>query len=65
MSKFAKATVTITCEIHVAATWGDECTIAQVYAQAETEALNAINNALRTRVTIIGTPKLQAIVAER
>lgn len=65
MGTIATAKVTLTVEIQVSSTWGDDCAISQVYDQAEKAARGAIVNAIGSRVTIIGTPKVEAIMVTR
>ncbi len=40
----AKAYVTLTVEVECKGPWGADCTIAQVYEQAEDEAKNILNS---------------------
>ena len=40
--RFAKATVRVTLEMYVTGSWGDDCTVGQVYKQAEEEAIGML-----------------------
>ncbi len=66
MSKMttARAVVTVTLELRVSGSWGEDCTIAQVYRQAEASARGIIRNKLGTDVQIKGEPKVTAVMAE-
>lgn len=65
--RYATAQVTLTLEINVRSTWGADCSMDQVYKQAEAEALGAIRNHLepKAHVRVIGTPTVTAILATR
>lgn len=65
MGATAKATVTLTVEVQIGSTWGDDCKLSQVYDQAKTEAINAVRNTFQSYVTIIGVPEVKAIVTHR
>lgn len=69
--KTASARVTVTIEIDVRASWGDDCRVGQVHDQASREALGQLRqlieadgHALR-QMRIVGTPKVVAILATR
>jgi hypothetical protein len=66
------ATVQLTLEIKVGDSWGGDCAMDQVYKQARDSAVGMINEALRagkpalqTRIKIVGTPSISAVVVER
>lgn len=66
------ATVQLTLEIKVGDGWGGDCDMDQVYKQARDSAVGMINEALRagkeslqTRIKIVGTPLVSAVVVER
>jgi hypothetical protein len=67
----AHARVTLTVEIAVHSSWGEKCDLAQVYQQAEREAREHLDryfnsNAGRDcKCTIVGRPKIDAIIVER
>ena len=67
------ARVTLTLEIEVESTWGDDCTVGQVYKQAQDGAMGTISqmvaasgvNKYRERVRVIGKSKIDAVIAPR
>lgn len=66
------ATVQLTLEIKVGDGWGGDCAMDQVYKQARDSAVGMIKEALRsgkeslqTRIKIVGTPSVSAVVVER
>lgn len=58
----ASVKVTLTVEIEVRGKWGDDCSLSQVYRQAEEAARGQIRNAVGRFGTIVGTPKIEAVV---
>jgi len=70
----AKATVRVTLEVRLLQGWGDDCTVSQVFGQGSREALQKVRNLLVDEkgallssargITILGDPKVMAIVAE-
>lgn len=66
MSTFgATAKVQVTLEIDAGSSWGPECTVSQVRDQAGRESLQrltAVLAAAKTRVKIIGEPKVIAVM---
>jgi hypothetical protein len=58
------ARVQVTVEITAGGTWGQDCTLDQVFRQATEEAIGKIRRELE-RVDIIGEPKVLAITTER
>jgi hypothetical protein len=65
MGATATARVTLTVEIDIGSTWGDDCKLSQVYDQAKEQAVTAVKNVFQSRVTIIGVPTVNAIVTHR
>ena len=63
----AKARVQITVEVE-ASSWGEDCSIGQLYKQAAESARGTLIAALKPgehgRVTIIGEPKVIGIITE-
>lgn len=63
MSNVTKAKVTMTVEVDVPSTWGDECPISQVRDQATTEAKAMVcQSAMRGNIKIIGEPEVVALM---
>jgi hypothetical protein len=65
MSTIARAKVTLTVEIEVGSTWGDDCSLSQVYDQAARETIQAVKNIFQRRVTIIGEPTVDAVMVRK
>lgn len=59
----AVARVTVTLEIDAASSWGDDCTIAQVYKQAADDAVGRVRSLFNERdaMRIVGDVKVNAI----
>jgi len=57
MSTFTTATVTVSLEIRVNDSWGDNCTVAQVKKQAADSANGILRRAVETEgnITVKGT----------
>lgn len=66
MSTFsATAKVQVTLEIDAGSSWGKDCTVAQVMDQASRESLQRLTatlQAAKTRVRIVGEPKVIAVL---
>ena len=67
-SSSATARVQVTVEI-VAGTWGNDCSLEQVYKQAGEDACNKLTRALNPKDSapigrIVGTPKVLAVLVE-
>lgn len=66
----ATARVTLHLEIDVDSTWGADCSIQQVHAQAVDGARGAIRNLLdknpdqRRRMRVVGDPIISAVIVE-
>lgn len=60
----AHARVSLTVEV-IAGTWGEDCKLDQLYAQAAREAAQKVQNLLKGEARVIGEPKVVAIIAER
>lgn len=65
----ATAVVTLTLEIKVDGSWGDNCTIGQINDQASQEAIGFIRQncqakVVRDRLKIVGTPKVKSVMVE-
>ncbi len=60
----ATAHVTLTVEITVGSTWGDNCTVGQIYKQAAEEALGIIDRLLGEQIRIVGRPVVTAVAIE-
>lgn len=61
----AIATVTVTLEIVVPDRWGNNCTLEQVYRQAERSAVGAMQHAIHAsniKAKIVGKPEVSAVV---
>jgi hypothetical protein len=69
--KTASARVTVTVEIDVGSSWGDDCSVGQVHDSASREALGKLRHLIETdghalrQMRIIGAPKVVAIIATR
>lgn len=64
----ASARVTVTLEITVPDSWGDDCTVAQIYRQAEESARASIAHALRAsqvKAKVIGTPEVTTVITKK
>lgn len=66
----AHARVTLTVEIAVTDTWGEDCKLDQVYRQAAQSAVGEVRNGLARaldcgRARIIGEVKAVAILADK
>ena len=62
-----KARVQVTIEVE-ASSWGDTCTIAQVYKQAAEDGLGQIRKMIgesKCRAVILGEPRVIGIITER
>jgi hypothetical protein len=59
------ARVLLTIEVPVNSSWGDDCTVGQIYKQAADEALGYIRNleshGRPARLTVIGEPRVTAV----
>jgi hypothetical protein len=67
MKQTAKAKVQITLEVETG-TWGDDCSIGQLYKQAANDGLNAVRKLVSpdgNKFTIIGEPKVIGIITEK
>lgn len=61
----AHAKVTVTIEVPVGSTWGPDCNLKQVHAQAKEDALHAIQRwGAELGVKIVSSPKVSAIIVE-
>ena len=61
----AHARVTLTIEVSVSDTWGDDCKLDQVYRQASASAIGMLQRELPTaRFRIIGEPKVDTVITE-
>ncbi len=57
------ARVTLTVEMNIRSSWGEQCTVAQVRDQAEREAREMLRSELKpTEFRIIGEPVVTAIM---
>jgi len=69
--KKVTARVILTLEIDVADTWGEDCSIKQIHDQATQTAVGMIrqiqdkNPPWMRMVRVIGTPKIDAVIATR
>ena len=68
--KLAKAVAVVELEIDVDSTWGEDCTVGQVYKQAEDEARGLLNQAFAAikathHVRMRGKPKITAVLTPR
>jgi hypothetical protein len=65
----AGAKVTVTVEVTVGSSWGEKCDLAQVYCQAEREALDTLTSLLsrseRCSIKVVGKPRIDAIIASK
>lgn len=67
----AYAKVTLTLEIHTGDSWGEDCSLKQVYDQGRSSALGMIENwrnkdpSVAQRVRVIGTPTVEAVTSIR
>lgn len=65
----ATARVTMTVELRVGGTWGDECDIAQIHKQAAEEAIGILRRMKEPQrvapYTIIGEPIVRAVLVDR
>ena len=64
----AKARVQVTLEVEAGSGWGEECTIGQLYKQAEESAMIAVNNAIGKsgiNARVIGDAKVIGILTEK
>jgi hypothetical protein len=65
----AQARVRLTVEVDVRSSWGDDCSVKQVYDQAATEAANHLEHVLsqhsERRIKIIGQVEVDAIIATK
>jgi hypothetical protein len=62
----ARATVTVTLEIVIDSTWGDDCTVSQIHKQAidSWAGIKDLREAIsHDRVHIIGTPIVDMVTA--
>ena len=67
----ATAKVTLTVEVAVSSTWGDDCPISQIHKQAAEEAMNILRNHIGrvpvsgvSRITVLPGAKVEAIIVE-
>ena len=61
------ARVTLTLDITVGSSWGNDCRLSQVYEQAKVDALGIIDRLRsdhRSQIAIVGEPKVVAVIAE-
>ena len=59
----AKAKITVTVEVFLSDTWGDECTIAQINKQASDSAIGLLRRAYNGKdVQITGTPVVTVVL---
>jgi len=65
MGTTARAKVTLTVEIDILSTWGDDCSLSQVYDQASKQAANAVKNLFKSHVLIVGEPQVEAVVVRK
>lgn len=63
----AKARVQLTVEVETSS-WGEDCSIGQLYAQAAETALQNLNAALKPgehgRVVVVGEPKVIGVITQ-
>jgi hypothetical protein len=60
----AHARVTLTIEVP-AGTWGSDCALDQVYAQAAREAIEKVTRLLEGQARIVGEARVVAVLAEQ
>ena len=64
----ATARVTLTLEVSVGSSWGEDCTVKQVHDQAAEEALGFVGKLVadhKDRIRFIGEPAVMAVFATR
>lgn len=64
----AIARVQVTLELDAGSSWGNDCTVQQIYDQAGRESINNLEQILLkagVRVHIVGEPKVVAVMTER
>ena len=62
----ASAIVTLKIEVHIRRSWGDDCTVAQVKAQARDSALRTVGAWVenKSNIKLVSEPEVQAIYEE-
>jgi hypothetical protein len=68
MKQSAHARVTITVEVSVGSSWGDDCPISQVHKQAAQEAQEKLERLFekeRGNLRLVGEAKVTVIIVER
>lgn len=61
----AYAVVTLTVEVEVGSSWGNECTLGQVHKQAKDSAIGFINQIAaknQRRIKIVGELKVKTVI---
>ena len=65
----ATARVTLTVEVDIKSTWGDDCKLDQIYKQAAEEAVNNLQRHIyRSKapdIVIVGQPKVTTILTTK
>jgi len=74
VSSYATAVVSIEVGLDLPSTWGDECSIGQVYTQALREYQSALEAALKSvneghlsgvKMRIVSKPKVTVVIKEK
>jgi hypothetical protein len=64
----ARARVQLTIELDAGSTWGNDCTVNQIYDQAGRESVNHVERIFheaKENIVIVGKPKVTAVFAKR
>lgn len=74
MSSYAKAVVSIEVALDLPSTWGNDCTVGQVHAQALSEYQTALDSAIKSvneghlsgvKMRIVSHPKVTVVIKEK
>ena len=64
----ATARVTLTVEVDIKSTWGDDCKLDQIYKQAAEEAVNSLTQHIYRsggfggRIKVVGEPNVMCVL---